>query len=190
MRKLKLQVQISLDGFIAGPNGEMDWMIWDWDDNLKNDVSQITERVDCIILGRNLAEGFIPYWTSHPEEEGAAKINETPKIVFTNTLDRCEWANTTLAKGDLIEQITKLKNQDGNDIIVYGGAAFVSSLIKSGLVDEYYLLVEPTAIGTGLSIFNSLDSKLSLTLKKSKSFGCGITLLSYETKHNSEIHNL
>ena len=74
MRKLKLQIQLSIDGFIAGPNGEMDWMIWNWDDKLKDFVTQLTESTDTIVLGRKLAEGFIPYWRSNKELEGAEKI--------------------------------------------------------------------------------------------------------------------
>ena len=161
MRKLKLQVQISIDGYIAGPNGEMDWMVWDWDEELKNYVKEITEPVDCIVLGRKLAQGFIPYWASNPEQEGADKLNSTQKVVFTKTLEnrtrRFRVDNTILAKGDLVDEITNLKNQDGKDIIVYGGATFVSALIKEGLIDEYHLFINPTAIGNGMAIFKELD---------------------------------
>jgi dihydrofolate reductase len=92
MRKLKLQVQISVDGYIAGTNDEMDWMLWDWDDELKRYVHEITETVDCIVLGRKLAEGFIPYWSAvsvnsdHPEFTAGKKFNDTNKVVFTKTL--------------------------------------------------------------------------------------------------------
>src|SRR5918997_5359674 len=127
MRKLKLQVQISIDGFIAGPHGEMDWMTFDWDDELKQYVTDLTEPVDCILLGRRLAEGFIPHWTAvaanpqNPEFTAGKKFTDTPKVVFTRTLDNSGWDNTVLAKGDLVDEITKLKEQDGKDIIAYGG---------------------------------------------------------------------
>ena len=101
-RKLKLQVQISIDGFIAGPNGEMDWMEFGWDESLKRYVKELTETVDCIILGRKLAEGFIPYWASHSEEEGAEAFNKLPKIVFSNTLKESKWENAQIAHGDII----------------------------------------------------------------------------------------
>ena len=182
MRKLKLQVQMSVDGFIAGPNGELDWVVWDWDDELKNYVTEITEPVDCIVLGRKLAQGFIPHWASHPEQEGADKMNGTPKVVFTKTLEKSEWDNTVLAKGDLVEEITKLKKKDGKDIIAYGGAAFVSFLIKEGLIDEFHLLINPTAIGNGMAIFKELNGRQELKLIKSKSFDCGIVLLNYAGK--------
>ena len=180
MRKLKLQVQMTVDGYIAGLNGEMDWTASNWDDELKKYVGGITEPVDCIILGRKLAQGFIPHWASHPEEEGADKFNSTKKVVFTKTLEKSEWDNTVLAKGDLVDEITKLKKQDGKDIIAYGGATFVSALIKHGLIDEFHLFINPTAIGNGMSIFKELDSKQNLILVKSTSFDCGIVVLNYE----------
>ncbi len=103
--------------------------------------------VDCIVLGRKLAQGFIPHWASIPEAEGACQMNHTPKVVFTKTLDEPAWENTVLAKGDLVGEMIKLKQQPGKNIIAYGGATFVSALIKEGLIDEYHLFVNPTAIG-------------------------------------------
>jgi dihydrofolate reductase len=190
MRKLKLQVQISVDGYIAGTNGEMDWLVWDWDEGLKNYVNELTEPVDCIVLGRKLAQGFIPYWAGvaanpdDPQWSAGKKFTATKKVVFTKTLDTSEWHNTVLAKGDLTDEITNLKKQDGQDIIAYGGAAFVSALIKHGLIDEYHLFINPTAIGCGMTIFNELDHKLNLRLVKSTSFACGIVVLNYEPKHD------
>ena len=188
MRKLKLQVQMTVDGYIAGPNGEMDWMVWDWDDELKHYVQEITEPVDCIVLGRKLAEGFIPYWASvaanpeNPEFTAGQKFTNTHKVVFTKTLDKSEWDNTVLAKGDLVEEVTKLKKQEGGDIIAYGGATFVSALIKQGLIDEFHLFINPAAIGNGMTIFKELDRQQNLTLVKATSFNCGIVVLNYEPK--------
>ena len=187
MRKLKLQIQMSIDGYIAGPNGEMDWMVWNWDEALKQYVKDITEPVDCIVLGRKLAEGFIPYWASNPELEGADKMNNTDKVVFTQTLNNSDpiitgWNNTVLAKGDLVEEINMLKSQTGKDIIAYGGANFVSALIKQGLVDEFHLFINPTILGDGMAIFKALESKQNLALVKSTSFKCGIVILNYESK--------
>ena len=186
MRKLKLQVQMTVDGYIAGLNGEMDWMTFNWDNGIKKYVKEITEPVDCIVLGRKLAQGFIPHWASKPEGEdawGVDKINNSTKVIFTKTLDKSEWDNTVLAKGDLVDEITKLKKQDGKDIIAYGGATFVSALIKQRLIDEFHLFINPTAIGNGMTIFKELDSKQNLKLKKSLAFTCGIVLLRYEPEH-------
>jgi len=191
MRKLKLQVQMTVDGYIAGPNGEMDWMVFNWDDQLKEYVKEITEPIDCIVLGRKLAEGFIPYWANvaatpeNPEFTAGRKFTDTPKVVFTKTLDQSQWANTALAKGDLVDEITRLKKQDGNDIIAYGGATFVSALIRNGLIDEYHLLINPSVIGKGLAIFKEVDGIQNLNLVKAKPFDCGIVLLHYEPKRNS-----
>jgi dihydrofolate reductase len=190
MRKLKLQVQMTVDGYIAGLNGEMDFMAWNWDDELKQYVKDITEPVDCIILGRKLAEGFIPYWATvaanpdDPEFTAGKKFTDTHKVVFTKTLDESEWDKTVLAKCNLIDEIAKLKKQDGKDIIAYGGATFVSALIKQGLIDEFHLFINPTAIGNGMTIFKELDSKQDLTLVKATSFDCGIVALNYEPKRD------
>ncbi|HEX8461347.1 MAG TPA: dihydrofolate reductase family protein [Segetibacter sp.] len=188
MRKLKLQVQMSVDGFIAGPNGEMDWMEWNWDDELKKYIGDLTESIDCIVLGRKLAEGFIPYWATvaanpnNPEVDAGKIFTNTGKVVFTKTLDSSLWDNTFLAKGDLAEEITKLKNTDGKDIIAYGGASFVSALIKAQLIDEFHLVINPTAIGSGLTIFKEIENKQAFTLIKSTAFSCGIVVLNYKLK--------
>ncbi len=188
MRKIKLQVQISVDGFIAGPNGEMDWMTWNWDDKLKDYVNELTDSIDTIILGRKMAGGFVTHWTnviSNPDDPSypfAKKMVDIPKIVFSKTLDKSEWENTTIAKGDLADEIKKLKNQQGKDIIVYGGAGFDSSLIKEKLIDELHLFVNPAVIGNGLSIFKTVSGKQNLQLIKATPFDCGIVVLHYETK--------
>ena len=184
MRKLKLQIQMTADGYISGPNGEMDWMTWDWDDELNSYVEGITSPVDTIILGRKLAEGFIPHWTSQLEsadtaDDGAQKMVETKKIVFTKTLEKSGWARTELAKGDLTEEIYKLKEKDGKDIIVYGGGTFVSALIKANLIDEFHLFINPVVIGEGVNIFSKLEDKKNLTLIQSEVFKCGIVVLCY-----------
>lgn len=188
MRKLKLQVQISVDGFVAGPNGEIDWMA-EGADEQKIYVDELHESVDLILLGRKMTEGFINYWSTivnnqpdSPEFPFAKKMVDTPKIVFTKTLEKSNWDNTALAKGNLTDEINKLKNQSGKDIIVYGGAGFVSSLVKENLIDEYNLVVNPTALGKGMTIFGDLDDKLNLRLVKSKTFDNGEVLLRYEPR--------
>ena len=186
MRKLKLQVQMTIDGYIAGTKSEMDWMIFNWDDKLKEYVTALTNPVDTIVLGRKLAEGFIPTWAGiaadpdNPQVEAGKLFTNLPKVVFSKTLEESPWDNTVLAKGDLVEEITKLKKQDGGDIIAYGGATFVSDLIKHKLIDEFHLFINPTAIGNGMAIFKTLDSKQALGLVKATAFTCGIVVLHYE----------
>ncbi len=188
LRKLKLQVQMSVDGYIAGPNDEMDWLTWD--DKYKEYVIELTESIDTILLGRKMVDGFISYWSSvmskpdDPWNAIAKKMIETPKVVFTKTLNKSEWINTDLATGDLKDEINKLKSQNGGDIIVYGGASFDSSLIKERLIDEFYLFINPVAIGAGKTIFKDLNEIQEFSLIESIAFDCGLVLLHYEAKRN------
>ncbi|MES2618452.1 MAG: dihydrofolate reductase family protein [Bacteroidota bacterium] len=191
MRKLKLQVQVSIDGFIAGPNAEMDWMQWEWDDKLKNYVLDLTASVDCIVLGRVLAQGFITYWgniaanKNDSQYEFAKKMTDYKKIIFTNTLEKIEadWKNTVLTKSDLVTSIKQLKQESGKDIIVYGGAQFVSALIKENLIDELHLFINPSAIGSGMPIFQAIDGVINYQLIASHGYDCGIVVTQYGLKN-------
>ena len=187
MRKLKLQMHLSVDGYAADKDNKP--VFAQFNDELKNHSIANIEQVDCIILGRKTAVDFIPYWASvpanHPDYTIARRITEIPKIVFTKTLMNSQWTNTKLAKGEISEEINQLKKLAGKNIMVYGGCSFVSSLIEEGLVDEYHLLVCPVALGNGLTIFNALKNELELRLVNSKSFDDGIMLLQYEPKYNS-----
>jgi dihydrofolate reductase len=187
VRKLKLQAQVSMDGYVAGPDGELDWMTWNWDDKLKEYVTALTAPVGTILLGRKMTDGFVKHWESvaarpdDPEVASARKFVDTPKVVFTKTLDKSPWKNTVLAKGNLASEVGKLKAQtSGGDIIVYGGASFVSSLVEEGLIDEYHLFVNPSAIGKGLGIFGGLAQQRKFALKQATPFACGIAVLQYE----------
>jgi dihydrofolate reductase len=187
VRKLKLQVQMTVDGFIAGQNGEMDWMSFNWTDDIKQYVEEITKPVDTILLGKNLATGFIPHWAgvakddNNPEKEAGIKYSETPKIVFSKTLTHSEWDNTAVENGDFVEKINALKMQPGNDIIAYGGGKFVSSLIKENLIDELHLFVNPAILGKGMPIFQEVAAMKKLSLVSSKHFDCGIIVLVYKS---------
>ncbi|HTF29587.1 MAG TPA: dihydrofolate reductase family protein [Flavitalea sp.] len=189
MRKLKLQMQMTLDGYVARPNGEQDWIDWDEAGQLMPIVNSLIDSSDTILLGRKMTGEFMSYWenvvntkSDSPEFSFAKKMVDTPKVVFTKTLDKSPWNNITLAKGNLAEEIANLKKQTGKDILVYGGAGFASSLIKEGLVDEYHLFVHPTAIGNGMTIFKSLDRTQKFSVIQSKLFPSGVTLFSYKPK--------
>jgi dihydrofolate reductase len=190
MRKLILHVAISVDGCIAGPKNEMDWIDFSWDKKLRQYEDRLHEPVDTIILGRKMTNEFISYWSNvmnkpeNPEYKFAKKMMETPKIVFTKTLNKSEWPNTEIATGDLKDEITKLKSQEGGDIIVYGGASFDSSLIKENLIDEFYLFINPVAIGNGKTIFKDLEEIRKLSLVEYIAFDSGTVLLHYEVKKN------
>ena len=186
MRTLKLQMQTSVDGFVAGPNGEMDWMTWTWDKPLEEWVNALHRPVDTIVLGRKLYEGFVPAWeerVAKPDADWFTHLMvDTPKIVFSRTLKEVKGKNTLLESGDLVETITRLKAAPGGDIVAYGGATFVSELIKHGLLDELHLFINPAAIGAGLTIFREPGRAIPLKLAGSESYDCGIVVNSYTQK--------
>lgn len=189
MRKLVLQTQVSIDGFMAGPNHEMDWMAWDWDQELNAYVTELAANVDCIVLGRTFAAGFIPHWegvandANNPEQAFGARILEMDKVVFSTNpsaeIDTSAWPNTRASGKALQDGIRELKAAAGGDIIAYGGSAFVSSLIKQDLVDELNLFVNPTALGTGMPLFHQLETKRAYKLRNATAFTCGIAALQY-----------
>ncbi len=180
MRKLKLQVQITADGFVAGPNGELDWMTWKWDDPLTKFVNQLTDTSDTILLGRKMTDGFIGHWEKvkpeSPEYAFAKKMVDTQKIVFSKTVKTVNGNNVRVENGDLVAAIDKLKAGAGKDIIVYGGAGFVTSMINHDLIDELNLFINPATIGSGLRIFSG---RKNLKLLCSATYGCGIVVNTY-----------
>ena len=186
MRKLKLQVQISVDGYVAGPDGSMDWMVWNWGEDLNRYVEELTDSIDTILLGRKMAAGFIDHWShvagdpSDPEYTGGQKMMAARKIVYSKTVKQPIWKDMEVVSTDLVEDVAQRKEQDGKDMIVYGGASLISALIKHGLVDEFYLFVNPALVGGGLSIFNQVQNVQKLNLLESRAFDCGVVLLHYE----------
>jgi len=139
MRKLKLQVQMSVDGFVAGPEGQLDWMTFAMDEKLLAFINQLTDTSDTILLGRKMTEGFITYWEhvapNSPEYDFAQKMVGMPKVVFSRTAKQIAGKNVRVENGPLVDAVNRLKGQAGKDIVVYGGASFVSSLIENRLID-------------------------------------------------------
>jgi dihydrofolate reductase len=180
MRKLKLQMHISLDGFVAGINNAP--TNFNWDNELRKHSISNLEHVDAILLGSKTAVNFIPYWASvaekpeNPDYAVGKLITDIPKIVFSQNTTTSNWKNATMANGDLVAEVKKLKTENGNDMMVYGGVDFVSSLISEDLIDEYHLLFEPMALGCGRPIFKQ---NTNLKLVKTTSFSCGVLVLQY-----------
>lgn len=153
---------MTVDGFVAGPNGELDWM-WipgERDENVSKDVIALADSSDTLLLGRKMTRGFIDHWENivdnHPESKEyrlAQRMVDIPKIMFSRTQTEMSGGNLEVENGDLATAIQALKETTGKDIIVYGGADFVSSLISLDLIDEYYIFRNPVVIGSGLSIF-------------------------------------
>lgn len=185
MRKLKLQMQITVDGFVAGPNGEGDWVF----SSGKGDVEALQQMVsfgvelaagcDTILLGRKLQQGgFIGYWEDVAENQPenpwhpfAKLMASHRKIAFSHAETSIPGRNIEVENGDLATVVQSLKNQPGKDIIVYGGVNFVSSLVSLNLIDEYYFVVNPIALGSGLSIFKEkkvLELESSIAFKHGK----------------------
>jgi len=191
MRKIKLQMQLSVDGFVAGMNGEQDWMQWNWGEDIKQYVANLTDSIDTILMGRVLYEGMSSYWPNVEANSQSANedvlfartMNNLKKIVFSRSLEIVTWNNARLEKGDLLQSIRRLKQQSGKDIIVYGGVQFVSSLIQEKLIDEFHLFINPVLLGKGLTIFSNITQQQPLKLSNSQSFDCGIVLQSYIPLH-------
>lgn len=185
MRKLKLQVQMTIDGYVAGPNGELDWM-WiseERDESSFQKVIDLADSCDTILLGRKMTREFVDYWESvvdnqpdSPEQPLAQLMVNLRKIAFSRTQTEINGRNLEVENGDLVAAVQALKKQPGKDIMVYGGANFVSSLISENLIDEYYIFRSPVAIGNGLSIFK--ERKI-LKLESSTSYKNGKVLNKY-----------
>jgi len=184
MRKLKLQIQTTIDGFVAGPEGQGDW-IWTAgpDHVLRHKIIEMAVSSDTLLLGRKMTTGFIEHWENvvdnlpqSPEQAMAQLMVNMRKIVFSSTQTAMKGRNLKVENGDLASAVKALKKEPGKDILVYGGANFVSSLISQDLIDEYYILICPVAIGNGLSIFK--ERKL-LKLESSTAFKNGKVLNKY-----------
>jgi dihydrofolate reductase len=138
------------------------------------------------VLGRKLAEGFIPAWAAGPKGETQESIdwmNNTPKVVISNSLKESPWENAVVAGGDLAETVNRLKAQPGGDMIAYGGSTLVTSLIAKALLDELHPFMSPTAIGAGLPVIAS-GAYHQLRLVTARPFDCGITVLHFEPKRS------
>jgi dihydrofolate reductase len=186
MRKLKLQMQVTVDGFVAtGPNDEQKWVTWAWDE-IKQEVLLRMVSTDTMIIGRKLAVDFIPYWegvANDPKDamyELAIHNVRVRKIIFSKTLQKADWHNTEIATGDLVDEVNSIKRQPGKDIFVCGGSSFVSALTRHGLIDEYYFYINPVAIGNGDQIFNQINDFTRLKLLKSFAYPSGLVLVHYE----------
>src|SRR5256712_7842147 len=147
MRKLKLQVQMTVDGFVAGPEGQLDWMTRNLDEGVIARIVQLTDSSDTILLGRGMTAGFIDYWEAvqpeSPEYSFARKMVDTPKVVFSKTLTRVAGKNVRVESGELVQAVNHLKGQRGKDIVVYGGATFLNGLNDDHLIYELNLFVNP-----------------------------------------------
>ncbi|HEY6550546.1 MAG TPA: dihydrofolate reductase family protein [Solirubrobacterales bacterium] len=182
MRKVIYSMGVSLDGFIAGPEGEIDWTAPD--EELHRFHNQQAQEIDAHFCGRRLYEVMV-FWETADENPSAAEYElefahiwqAMPKIVFSNTLEKVE-GNTRLAKDDVAEEVVRLKEQPGKDLAV-GGAGLAASFIELDLVDEYRLFISPVVLGGGTPYFPALEEKVNLELVETRTFGSRVVYLRY-----------
>ncbi|PYM00121.1 MAG: dihydrofolate reductase [Verrucomicrobia bacterium] len=195
MRKIIAALQVSVDGFIEGPNGELDWAMAE-DEETWRDVFEMLESVDTCILGRVMYPEYEQYWLAvlanpggPPLSEKPATKNEiayarwadkTPHVVVSKTLDKVAWKATRIARD--VEEIRKLKQQPGKDMHVVGGATLVSSLMNAGLIDEVRLMVNPIILGGGKALFKDVKERKSMKLVQTKPLKSGKVSLTYSTQ--------
>lgn len=212
MRKLILKMSMSLDGFVAGPKGELDWLFRSPDDDAKAWTVAAIERAGLHAMGRKSWQDMAAYWPTSTEPF-AAPMNRIPKVVFTRAglgdvartttraLDDARaqghatkaadpevvrgWTHPRVASGDLADEVARLKQEPGADIIAHGGASFAQSLVQLDLVDEYKLLVHPIVLGRGLSPFAHATRPLDLALVDVKAFPKGAVGYVYARRHDA-----
>jgi len=188
MRKIIVSMRVTLDGFIAGLHGEMDWMEEFIDEALANYESELQKTVDTTLFGRETYQGFESYWPkvaldpASPKglAEYAQQLNTMRKIVFSKTLSRAEWNNSVLLHEIDPEEITKMKQEPGRDMVIYGSASIVQTLTNLGLVDRYQLLIFPIVLGSGKPLFHNIPHKMKLSLVSSMTHPSGVVVLAYE----------
>ena len=180
--KLTVTMWLSLDGFIAGPGGELDWILGD--DEMSDYEINLISQVDTLLLGRKTYEEFYAYWSEKgPPKDGwekifAKKINALHKIAISKTLEKAEWNASEIVSGVATEKIEKLKVDSKKGILIYGSASIVQQLCNLGLIDEYQLLVHPVLLSQGKKLFEDVN-KAGFKLLSSKAFKSGVMVLTY-----------
>jgi dihydrofolate reductase len=178
MRTVVLQMGVSLDGFVAGADGNNDW-------GLPPECPDVTawklgslSQAGTHIMGRVTYQEMAAHWPTATDLY-AQEMNSTPKTVFSRTLPSADWAGSSIARGDLTEEIDSLRRQPGGDIMAHGGAAFVQALSQRRLIGEYRLVIRPVALGSGLPLFKDLTAPLLLTLRSATAYPDGTSIQVY-----------
>jgi dihydrofolate reductase len=170
---------MSLDGFFEGPNHEIDWFMPD--EEFFAYAADMLRSVDTILFGRVTYEMMAAYWPSAAGPPGTAEpMNRLPKLVVSRTLKKVGWNNSTLLTGNLVQEISRLKEKPGKDIVILGSAQLASFLLQEGLIDEYRVIVVPRLLGRGHSLFGNINQKLTLKLDHTKLFPSGMVVLYYQ----------
>ncbi len=181
--KLTVTMWLSLDGFIAGPGGELDWIMGD--DEMSDYEINLISQADTLLLGRKTYQEFYAYWSEKgPPKNGwekifAKKINDLHKVAISKTLEKAEWDDSEIVSGVATEKIKKLKDESKKGILIYGSVSIVQQLGNLGLIDEYQLLVHPVLLSQGRKLFEDVN-KTGLKLVSSKAFKSGVMVLTYQ----------
>jgi dihydrofolate reductase len=185
MRKLVVFNQVTLDGYFSGENGDISWAYSDKEDpEWKAFVAQNASSGGTLLFGRKTYELMVAYWptpaAAKNDPEVAKGMNELPKIVFSRTLPNVSWSNTRLVKGDMEEEVRRLKKEPGKDMTILGSGSIVAQLTQQGLIDEYEIVLNPVVLGKGRTMFDDIKEKPKLKLKRSRPFRNGNVVLTYE----------
>ncbi len=181
MRQLILQMAVSIDGYVAALDGSHPWGYANEDEATKRWKLDSVCGAGAHLMGRVTYEQMAAFWPTSTSEY-ARPMNEIPKVVFSKTLQRADWPETRIARGGLGEEIERLKREAGNDMIAYGGATFAQALSRLGLVDEYRLIIQPAALGAGLSLFAGLTTPLHLELVEATTDATGVAIHVYRPR--------
>ena len=192
MRKLKFEMQVSVDGFAADADGSTGWMTWSWGENwlwdeaLRALHTDMIATSDCLLISGKMArEGFFDHWenvsrqSDNPQAKFAAAVVAMRKLAFSRTLETAPWNNTELVRDDAVETIAALKAEDGKDMLVFGGPAFASSLVRADLIDEFNFFINPVVLGRGVSMFKDLDDWRFMSPARAHVYDCGVVVLTY-----------
>jgi dihydrofolate reductase len=192
MRKIILFMHMSLDGIVAGPNGELDWANMADESVGRYLIADLLSTVDTMVLGRVLYQGFQQAWPAMAVDPKSPKdlvefahwIEDSPKIVFSHTEQKLDWKNSRLVSAksddDVRREVAKLKQEKGGDIVLFGGARLAQTFARLGLIDEYRFKLESAVVGSGSPLFKDIKDGLKLKLVKSKVFESGVVGLYYE----------
>lgn len=187
MRKLIWLMHTSLDGFVSGPNGEMDWAGASMDDELWEDVMGLLGTVDAAMFGRVTFQDFENYWPAvarNPASVGneldfSRWIDQTPKTVASRTLKKLDWKNSTLVNDNVAESVSRMKGQPGRDLLMFGSPGLASHLLKAAVIDELRIHVHPLILGVGRSLLRDVTGRHKLRLMKARPFRSGVVGLRY-----------
>jgi dihydrofolate reductase len=180
MRRTVLIMTMSLDGYVVTPDGNATGNSPEAAELKRWKLDRIS-RAGAHIMGRVTYEGMASFWPES-KDEYAAPMNDIPKVVFSKSLERADWPTSTIARGDLSEEIARLKNQEGGELIVWGGASFAQAMARKGLVDEYVIITRPIAYGGGKPLFYEMSKALELKLLVATIYDGGATLHLFEPK--------